>query len=98
MRLEQMHDRQRERLSERPRSQLPRSIERHRKPELGRSGLAGVQPYATAVRFHDGRTDRKAKSQAILLCRCERVEQTIYQFALDAGPIIQHADLDALRR
>ena len=50
------------------------------------------------MRFHDGSTDRKAESQAILLCRCQRIEQASCQFALDAGSIIQHADLDARRR
>src|SRR6516164_5684711 len=57
-----------------------------------------MQPHAPAVRFHDGSTDRKAESQAILLCRCQRIEQANCQFALDAGSIIQHADLDTRRR
>ena len=82
----------------RSRSPLPRSIERQREPEFRRTGPAGMQPHASAMRFHDGSTDRKAESQAILLCRCERIEQATCQFALDARSIVQHADLDARRR
>src|ERR1700738_4957549 len=98
MHLEQMNDRQRERSSERPRSALLQSIERHRESELRCSGFAGMQPHAPTVRFHDGSTDRKAESQAILLCRCERIEQATCQFALDAGSVIRYANLDARRR
>ena len=45
----------------------------------------------------DAQIDRP-KSQAVLLRRCQRVEQAARQARLDAGPVVQHADLDTRRR